>query len=91
MQVEAIYEQGRLKFVQPISLRCRVVRVLVEIPESELIQQPQSPPHKVSSTSRTSDRLNAILGRYRQASDTDVLNYKDAWHTHLEGKYLDRD
>lgn len=40
MQVEAIYDHGRLSFVSPVKLRHQRLPVVVEIPESEIDDQP---------------------------------------------------
>lgn len=37
MQVEAIYNQGRLEFAQPMQLRHRLFKVIVEIPDAEFL------------------------------------------------------
>ncbi len=39
MKVEAVYEHGRLRFLQPVALREEQVRVMVEIPEDALERQ----------------------------------------------------
>lgn len=36
MRIEAVYDHGRLSFLQPVSLRQEPVRVMVEIPEDAL-------------------------------------------------------
>lgn len=38
MKVEAVYEHGRLRFLQPVILRDEQVRVVVEIPEDAIDQ-----------------------------------------------------
>jgi len=37
MQVEAIYDHGRLEFVHPLQLKHGRVRLLVEVPDEEVI------------------------------------------------------
>jgi hypothetical protein len=37
MQLEAIYDNGRLEFVPPIRLRHSRVRVIVQVPDTELM------------------------------------------------------
>ncbi len=36
MEIEAIYDQGRLEFISPIHLKNRRIRVKVEIPDEEI-------------------------------------------------------
>ena len=38
MQIEAIYDQGRIELAQPLQLRHPRVRVLVEVPDEEVIR-----------------------------------------------------
>ncbi len=37
MQIEAIYDQGRIELTKPLHLRHSRVRVLVEVPDEEII------------------------------------------------------
>lgn len=37
MQVEAIYDQGRIELIRPLHLRHSRVRVLVEVPDEEVV------------------------------------------------------
>jgi hypothetical protein len=37
MQVEALYDHGRLEFTRPLQLRHERLRLIVEIPDEELI------------------------------------------------------
>jgi len=39
MQVEAIYDHGRLEFVEPLRLKHERVRVRVEVPDEELASE----------------------------------------------------
>ena len=36
MQVEAIYDHGKLEFLRPIQLRHQRIRVVVEVPDTEV-------------------------------------------------------
>lgn len=40
MQIEAIYDHGQLSFVSPLKLRHQRLRVVVDIPESEIAVPP---------------------------------------------------
>ena len=89
MQLEAIYDRGKLSFALPVKLRNDYVRLVVNIPDDEMVlpQQPSCKP----SISATRDRLNAILGQYRSSGDASGhVEYKAIWHAHLEDKYLAR-
>lgn len=46
MQVEAIYDQGRLEFISPIRLKQGRIHLVVQIPDEEIITEtlPQSKP-----------------------------------------------
>ena len=89
MQLEAIYDRGKLSFVQPVKLRNDHVRLLVNVPDDELMLSPQT--ENKQSPSATRDRLNAILGQFRNTGDASGhAEYKAIWHAHLEDKYLAR-
>ena len=42
MQVEVIYNQGRLEFVHPIKLKHDHLRLVVEVPDDEFLTPPTS-------------------------------------------------
>ena len=41
MQVEAIYEDGKVRFVMPIRLKKHVIRMRIDIPDEEIEQGPE--------------------------------------------------
>ncbi|MGF1546420.1 MAG: hypothetical protein ACFCUG_03730 [Thiotrichales bacterium] len=47
MQIEAIYDQGKLEFVSPIKLKLGRIRLLVQIADADVIAEP-SPSNKPS-------------------------------------------
>ena len=69
MQVEAIYDQGRIELTQPLHLRHPRVRVLVEVPDEEVVA-PLAPVRMASLHAEQDDiltELKQILGPlYRQ-------------------------
>lgn len=44
MRIEAVYDHGRLSFLQPVILREERVRVIVEIPEDAILTTDSTPP-----------------------------------------------
>ncbi len=44
MRIEAVYDHGRLSFLQPVSLREERIRVIVEIPEDAIFTTDSTPP-----------------------------------------------
>ena len=87
MQLEVIYDRGKLSFAQPVKLRNDHVHLVVNVPDDELVLPPQT--SIKPSPSATRDRLNAILGRFRSSGDAPGhAEYKAIWHSHLEDKYL---
>jgi len=42
MHIEAIYDQGRIELTQPLQLRHARVRVLVEVPDEEVVAPVES-------------------------------------------------
>lgn len=97
MQVEAIYSQGRLAFVQPIHLRRGVFNVIVDIPDAELLLSDSTNPPLIAFHPRKHhvlERIDAILAPYQNVLSNKPKrafmpkDYKDMWHEHLEEKYL---
>ena len=76
MQLEAIYDNGRLEFVPPIRLRHSRVRVIVQVPDTELMDG-STDPHSDSGDARqfvlppeiqaVADKMGADLDRIRNA------------------------
>lgn len=100
MQVHALYEDGRLTFLQPIRLKTQRIELDVNIPDNYIEEAipAESKPVLESATeqksaaakvSPTRERLDAILGKWRHhGGPSGKLGYKDLWHEHLEEKYL---
>jgi hypothetical protein len=88
MQVEAIYNQGRLEFAQPIKLKHDHLRLVVEVPDEEIALD--------AGTGITTmhDRVNSILAPYHHLlshnKPTTPTDYKAVWREHLEEKHLNR-
>ncbi len=59
MQVEAIYDQGRIELTQPLHLRHPRVRVLVEVPDEEVVA-PVGPEMIASGPADQDDLLTEI-------------------------------
>ena len=63
MQVEAIYDQGRIELAQPLQLRHPRVRVLVEVADEEVVE-PAAPysvtPEVLALAQQTRARLDAV-------------------------------
>lgn len=63
MQVEAIYNQGRLEFVYPLKLKHDHLRLVVEVPDDEIVSQPNPynlPPEVLERAAQTRSQLDAI-------------------------------
>lgn len=63
MQVEAIYDQGRLEFAQPLKLKHQRFRLIVDIADDEIVDP--SNPYELDSeilaaAAQTRSRLDAI-------------------------------
>ena len=81
MQIEAIYENGHLKFDKPIHFKKKKIKVTVFFPDEAV-----SSKHSAQSTIR--EEINTILGKYahpRPAAGPTAD--KKSWHKHLEEKY----
>ena len=83
MQVEAIYNRGRLEFVHPLKLKHDHLLLVVEVPDEELALE-------VGTRATTMlERVNAILAPYQHLlAQVTPADYKAMWHEHLEEKYL---
>jgi len=60
MQVEAIYSQGRIEFMQPLRLKHDPVRVLVNVPDDEIDSQTL----QYDLPAETSSQVQAMLEHY---------------------------
>ena len=64
MQVEAIYNQGRLEFVHPIKLKHDHLRLVVEVPDGEIDANPNPynlSPEVLARAQATLESYQAIL------------------------------
>jgi predicted DNA-binding antitoxin AbrB/MazE fold protein len=60
MQVEAIYDHGKLKFISPVRLKAERLKVLVTVPDDEIeIDTAYNIPQEVI------DRAKALLARMK--------------------------
>ena len=63
MQVEAIYNQGRLEFVHPLKLKHDHLRLVVEVPDDEIATQPNPynlPAEVLERAAQMRSQLDAI-------------------------------
>jgi hypothetical protein len=74
MQIEAIYEDGRLELPRHVRLKQRRVRLIIDIPDDEILREemlPQAQPEPApelsteGSTHSVIDEINAILHPWR--------------------------
>lgn len=84
MQVEALYEDGRLEFALPVHLKPGPVRVLIEIPDDRLVASGQA--SRVSEAQQAEQRPTALMttpadaarpGPVREAIDAILAPYED--------------
>ncbi len=62
MQVEAIYNRGQLSFAQPITLKHDYLRVMVDLPDDEVLVAP-APAYKLSAEEAT--QAQATLDKFQ--------------------------
>ncbi|MCF7979354.1 MAG: hypothetical protein K9L82_15350 [Chromatiaceae bacterium] len=65
MHIDAIYDQGRLEFQRPVTLKHQRLSVRVEIPDQEILDAqapslPTLPPEIVAQARAMRERLDAI-------------------------------
>jgi hypothetical protein len=100
MQVEAIYDHGRIKLPEHIQLRHQRFTLRLDIPDHEIAQANESRPTRLqpkaeiapaaAARSSVRARIDAILGPYKAQLSPTHVNTKVFWHEHLEEKYLGR-
>lgn len=94
MQLEANYNQGKLKFKKNIRFTRNSFPVIVTVPESEIVRHPGKETQVISDTPAESaiglvNRIKQILGSYycpRPAAT--VAEDKAAYHKELDEKYI---
>ncbi|MBK1705107.1 hypothetical protein [Halochromatium glycolicum] len=89
MQIEAFYEDGRLEFAQPVQLKPGPVRVIIEIPDDQLVASapasrafaspPAEPPPAEQRPAASTVRPAAAAspGSLREAIDAILAPYAD--------------
>lgn len=94
MQVEAIYNQGRLEFKTSIKLLGDYFAVKVELPDDQVVVEPAaeapSPPARqvAGSSSRLLAEIRGILGSlYQEQAPAGVAEDKAAYQEALAEKY----
>ena len=63
MQVEAIYDQGRLEFARPLKLKHQRIRLVVEIADDEIVDSLnpyELAPEVLAAATQMRSRLDAI-------------------------------
>ena len=100
MQVDAIYNHGKIELSQPLRLKHDNVKLIITVPDDEVEVQDElaqtnitdSTKAKVGSTTLRA-RIDAILAPYQDQLLTKQAftpnDYKKMWVDHLEEKYLD--
>ena len=86
MQIEAIYNKGRIELPPHLHLKYDVFKVRIEIPEyaySEKGSDPFSP-----STHQKIKNIFKYHGLQRESALSAPEDYKQIWHEHLEEKYI---
>lgn len=63
MQIEAIYEHGRLEFVRPMQFKRQRVRLVVDVPDDEIVGSPDPdnlPPEVFAQAQAMLDKFEAV-------------------------------
>jgi hypothetical protein len=98
MQVEAIYNQGSIQFVQPLRLKHNHIRLVVTVPDEEVVLawspeplQAQKPdqPQCVSSYGARIDQILAPYQHMRKPHQiSEPVDCRAIWEEHLTDKHL---
>lgn len=82
MQVEAIYDQGRLEFTHPLKLKHHRIRLIVDIADDEIVD-PANPyelePEILVAAAQMRSRLDAIRLTPNSLESLISQNPTDAW------------
>lgn len=70
MQVEAIYNQGSIQFVQPLRFKSERFRLVINVPDEELMPEPA--PFQL--TAQASAQAQAMLDTYAAILNAPVPN-----------------
>lgn len=88
MQIQAIYNQGRLEFEQPIQFKHDNIRLIVTVPDEEI--EDLVLPAQTDNTLEA--RVRAILRPYQHSLNSNTasepLNYDTIRDDYLAEKYL---
>ena len=82
MQVEAIYDQGRLEFTHPLKLKHQRIRLVVDIADDEIVDplNPyESEPEVLAAAAQMRSRLDAIRLVPDSLETLISQNPADAW------------
>lgn len=100
MQIEAVYDHGRVKLPDHIQLRHQRFTLRLDIPDHEIAQANESRDTRLAPKAETAPaaaarspvlaRIDAILGPYKAQLRPAHVDTKALWHEHLEDKYLGR-
>lgn len=98
MQVEAIYNQGTIQFVQPLRLKHDHIRLVVTVPDEEIaVAYPSEPaqaqqPDQPQSVSSYAARIDQILAPYQHIRKphqvSEPVDCRAIWEEHLAEKHL---
>lgn len=72
MRIEAIYEQGKLEFMHPLQLKHERVKVIVDVPDHEVVFQGapyELPPEVVAMAKEMEERLDRIRNQPLSGAD----------------------
>ena len=94
MQIEAIYNQGRLDFISPVKLKNAPIRVKVDLPD-EVVLSIETSTNKLESVTQSEvpgakllSEFRKIMGSmHRERPSASVEEDKDAYAEALGEKY----
>ena len=64
MQIEALYQQGRVEFLKPIQLKRDRFKMIVELPDDEVMEPPPGIDAVPSGATLAPSALDRLLGEY---------------------------
>ena len=86
MLIDAVFDNGQIKFLQPVQFAHPYFRVRVDIPVEEIITEKISSNENQSDTMQAFERLLAFIYSPLESTGTDKSD-KELWHERMLEKH----
>ena len=86
MLIDAVFDNGQIKFLQPVQFAHQYFPVQVDIPVEEIITEEISSKENQSDTMQAFERLLGLLYSTLESTSTDKPD-KELWHERMLEKH----